>query len=112
MKKPMSTKSLFDILSEVRGTKLTKVAQIDWVIDWAPVRAVIETVYTKGSAPTGRPSYDGHMLFKIELLRVWYGLCDEGVEEMVNDRISFSRFVGLSLAARGAPPPSPRPSPP
>ena len=39
------------------------------------------------------------MLFKIELLRVWYGLRDEGVEEMVNDRISFSRFVGLSLAA-------------
>ena len=38
------------------------------------------------------------MLFKIELLRVWYGLSDEGVEEMVNDRISSSRFVGLSLA--------------
>ena len=52
MKKLMSTTSLFDILSEVRGTKLTKVAQIDRVIDWAPVRAVIETVYTKGSAPT------------------------------------------------------------
>ena len=93
----MSTTSLFDILSEVRGTKLTKVAQIDRVIDWAPVRAVIETVYIKGSAPTGRPSYDGLMLFKIELLRVWYGLSNEGVEEMVNDRISFSRFVGLSL---------------
>ncbi len=58
-------------------------------------------MYTTGSAPTGRPSYDGLMLFKIELLRVWYGLSDEGVEgveEMVNDRISFSRFVGLSLA--------------
>ena len=33
----MSTTSLFDILSELRGTKLTKVAQIDRVIDWAPV---------------------------------------------------------------------------
>ena len=33
MKKPMSTTSLFDILSEVRGDKLTKVAQIDRVID-------------------------------------------------------------------------------
>ena len=55
-------------------------------------------MYTTGSAPKGRPSYDGLMLFKIELLRVWYGLRDEGVEEMVNDRISFSRFVGLSLA--------------
>ena len=82
MKKPMSTRSLFDILSEVRGTKLTKIAQIDRVIDWAPVRAVIEAVYTTGSTPTGRPSYDGLMLFKIELLRVWYGLSDEGVEEM------------------------------
>ena len=95
----MRITSLFDIVSEVRGTKLTKIAQIDRVIDWAPVRAVIETVYTTGSAPTGRPSYDGLTLFKIELLRVWYGLRDEGVEEMVNDRISFSRFVGLSLAA-------------
>ena len=95
----MSPTSLFDILSEVRGIKLTKIAQIDRVIDWAPVRAVIETVYTMGSAPTGRPSYDGLMLFKIELLRIWYGLRDDGVEEMVNDRISSSRFVGLSLAA-------------
>ena len=55
MKKPMSTASLLDIVSGVRGIKLTKVAQIDRVIDWLPVRAVIETVYTKGSAPTGRP---------------------------------------------------------
>ena len=96
MKKPMSTTSLFDILSDVRGTKLTKIAQIDRVIDWAPVRAVIETVYTTGSAPMGRPSFDGIMLFKIELLRVWYGLRDEGAEEMANDRISSSRFVGLA----------------
>ena len=48
MKKPMSTTSLFDMLSEVRRTKLTKVAQIDRVINWASVRAVIETGYTKG----------------------------------------------------------------
>ena len=66
MKKPMSTTSLFNIVSEVRGTKLTNIAQIDRVIDWAAVRAVIKTVYTKGSVPTGRTSYDGLMLFKIE----------------------------------------------
>ncbi len=29
----MSTTPLFDIVSEVRGTKLTKIAQIDRVID-------------------------------------------------------------------------------
>ena len=37
------------------------------------------------------------MLFKIELLRTWYGLSDGEVEEQVNDRLSFSRFVGLGL---------------
>ena len=76
MKKPTGTTSLFVIVSKVR--------------------TVIETVYMKGSAPMGRQSYDGLMLFKIELLCVWYDLSDEGVEEMVNGRISSTRFVGLA----------------
>ena len=53
--------------------------------------------YTKGYKPTGRPSYDSLVLFKIELLRTWYGLSDGEVEEQVNDRLSFSRFVGLGM---------------
>ena len=60
------------------GGKLTKVAQIDRVIDCAPVRTIIETVYTKGSIPMDRLSYDGLMLFKIELLCVWCDLSDAG----------------------------------
>ena len=60
------------------GGKLTKVTQIDRVIDCAPVRTIIETVYTKGSIPMDRLSYDGLMLFKIELLCVWCDLSDAG----------------------------------
>ena len=71
--------------------------QITRVIDWAPVGRLISTVYTKGRGPQGRPGYDGLVLFRIELLRVWYGLSDGEVEEQVNDRISFNRFAGLSL---------------
>ena len=37
------------------------------------------------------------LLFKVCLLQTWYGLSDYEVEEQVNDRISFSRFVGLSM---------------
>lgn len=37
------------------------------------------------------------MLFKTELLRTWYGLSDGEVEEQVNDRLSFSRFVDLGM---------------
>ena len=62
------------------------------------MRPLIKTVYTKGSTLTVPPSYDGFMLFKIELLCVWYGLSDEGAVEVVNERISFSRFVGSKPA--------------
>ncbi len=43
MKRAMSTKALFDIISEVQVIKLTKVAQIDRIIDWVPsVRAATQ----------------------------------------------------------------------
>ena len=63
----------------------------------APIRAIIEVAYTKGYKSTGRPGYDSLVLFKIELLRTWYGLSDGEVEDQVNDRLSFSRFAGLGM---------------
>lgn len=36
-------------------------------------------------------------MFRMELMRVWYGLSDGEIEEQVNDRLSFSRFVGLGM---------------
>ena len=36
-------------------------------------------------------------LFKIKLLRTWYGLSDGEVEDQVNDRLTFSRFAGLGM---------------
>ena len=53
--------------------------------------------YTKGYKSTGQPSYDSLVLFKIELLRTWYGLSDGEVEDQVNDCLSFSRFTGLGM---------------
>lgn len=37
------------------------------------------------------------MLFKTKFLRTLYGLNDCEAEEQVNDRISFSNFIGLGL---------------
>ena len=80
-----------------RKVKQTFLSQINTIIDWSPIRAIIEVAYTKGYKPTGRPSYDSLVLFKIELLRTWYDLSDGEVEEQVNYRLSFSRFVGLGM---------------
>lgn len=38
------------------------------------------------------------VLFRMELMRTWYGLSDGEIEEQVNNRLSFSRFADLSMA--------------
>ena len=97
MKQKLSSPSFADLFLGERKVKQTFFSQINTVIDWAPIRAIIEVAYTKGYKSTGRPSYDSLVLFKIELLRTWYGLSDGEVEDQVNDRLSFSRFAGLGM---------------
>jgi len=98
MKQQSNTSMSFaDMIMGRRKVKEVFFNQINKVIDWQPLRVIIEKVYTKGNSDTGRPSYDSLVLFRTELLRVWYGLSDGEVEDQVNDRISFSRFVGLSM---------------
>ena len=45
----------------------------------------------------GRPSYPLLTYVKLLLLQQWYGLSDPGLEEAVDDRLSFRRFAGLRL---------------
>ena len=102
MKQKLSSPSFADIFLGQRKVKQRFFSQINTVIDWAPIRAIIEVAYTKGYKSTGRPGYDSLVLFKIELLRTWYGLSDGEVEDQVNDRLSFSRFAGLGMEDAGA----------
>ena len=97
MKQKLSSPSFADLFLGQRKVKQTFFSQINTVIDWAPIRAIIEVAYTKGYKSTGRPGYDSLVLFKIELLRTRYGLSDGEVEDQVNDRLSFSRFAGLGM---------------
>jgi IS5 family transposase len=45
----------------------------------------------------GRPGYPVLVLFRALLLQSLYGLSDRELEEALTDRLSFKRFVGLSL---------------
>jgi IS5 family transposase len=45
----------------------------------------------------GRPAYSTLVMFKALLLQSLYGLSDSELEEALADRLSFRRFVGLSL---------------
>ncbi len=45
----------------------------------------------------GRPGYPALVLFKAIVLQSLYGLSERELEEALDDRLSFRRFVGLSL---------------
>jgi IS5 family transposase len=48
--------------------------------------------------PGGRPPYDYVLMFKILILQRYYNLSDEQMEYQINDRMSFMRFLGLTIA--------------
>ena len=86
-----------DLQMQRHKVKSELFTQINAVMDWHPLRRLIDPAYAKGESATGRPCYDCMVLFRMELMRVWYGLGDGGIEEQVNDRLSFSRFAGLGM---------------
>ena len=47
----------------------------------------------------GRPPFDPLLMLKALLLQQWYALSDADLEEAINDRVSFRKFLGLSLEA-------------
>jgi IS5 family transposase len=64
-------------------------------VDWEGLERVLGAVH---AAPVGRPGYGPLVLVRCLLLQQWYGLSDPGLEEALADRLSFRRFVGLSLS--------------
>jgi IS5 family transposase len=68
--------------------------KIESQIDWQPFEKLMAPLYH----PTqGRPSHPPLVMFKALLLQQWYNLSDPGLEEAICDRLSFLRFLGLSL---------------
>ncbi len=79
------------LVSSSRGTMLEELAA---VVDWTPLRALLGQ---RGGAGPGNSSYPAEVLLRCLLLGVWHGLSDPALEAAIADRISFRRFVGLSL---------------
>ena len=95
VKDPTLADSFCDL--RTRKIKTTFFTQINTLLDWQKISLLIDTHYQKGKSATGKPSYDGLLLFRMCLLQTWYGLSDYEVEDRVNDSISFGYFCGLNI---------------
>jgi len=70
--------------------------RLDCSLDWQPLEQALQAMYP---ATTGRPPCAPLGLFKMSPLQHCYGLSDPQCEELVSDRLSWWRFVGLGLQA-------------
>ena len=71
------------------------------VLDFEIFRPELDAAlaYSDG-ARGGRPPFDPVMMFKILVIQATNNLSDERAEFLINDRLSFMRFLGLGLSDR------------
>jgi len=53
-----------------------------------------------GGSKGGRPPFDPVLMFRILVIQTLNNLSDERTEYLINDRLSFMRFLGLGLSDR------------
>lgn len=68
--------------------------RVEEQVDWSMITPILGSLY--GS--TGRPSHPPLVLFKMLLLAQWFALSDPQCEAQCRDRLSFRRFLNLSLS--------------
>jgi hypothetical protein len=72
--------------------------KISQAINWSRVENILMTHYTVGTAEEGADAYPPLLLFKCLLLQKWFHIhSDPELENQINDRLSFKKFLKLSF---------------
>ena len=88
---------------DLRLSKLSELGdpleRLNTGINFEFFRNLLETRLTKLSKNKGgRPPYDYVLMFKILILQRYYNLSDDQAEYQINDRMSFMRFLNLTIS--------------
>lgn len=75
--------------------------KLNSVIDWRMFEGALNKVFAKEQKGVGgRPPYSYLLMFKALILQRLFNISDDQAEYQINDRVSFMRFLGLSLGDR------------
>jgi IS5 family transposase len=84
-------------LEHNRSLKLME--KLDSVIDWSRIEDILMSHYTVGGSSEGARAYPPIVLFKCLLLQKWFRIpSDPELENQINDRLSFKKFLSLSFS--------------
>ena len=77
-------------------------AQMNTVVPWERLTALIEPVYPAAEGP-GRPPIGLERMLRIHFLQHWFNLSDPAVEEALYDSQAMREFAGIDLGREPAP---------
>ena len=77
-------------------------AEMEQVIPWSELAAVIEPYYPKAEG-AGRPPVGVERMLRIHFLQHWFNLSDPAVEEALYDSRAMRQFVGIDLGREPVP---------
>lgn len=69
--------------------------QMDQVVPWARLSALIEPHYPKVGRSGGRPALPIERMLRIYCLQQWYNLSDPAAEEALYDSLTMRQFAGI-----------------
>jgi IS5 family transposase len=78
-------------------------AEMERVVPWSELCAVIEPVYPKAGAEGGRPTIPLERMLRVYFLQQWFNLSDPAVEEALYDSAAMRNFAGIDLGREAAP---------
>ena len=91
----------FDIEERLRelSAKGDELERLNSVVDFELFRRDLERAVPRSDrSKGGRPAFDHMLMFKVLIVQASHSLSDERTEYLIKDRLSFMRFLGLSLA--------------
>lgn len=74
-------------------------AEMDQVVPWQRLLALIEPHYPKANPEGGRPPLPLERMFRIYCLQQWYNLSDPGAEEALYDSLTMRQFANVRTDA-------------
>ena len=97
----MPKQMTFASLAHASKKKVTRrekfLAEMEAVVPWARLVAVIEPHYPKMGSKGGRPAMPLEVMLRVYCLQQWYALSDPLMEETLYDSDAMRRFTGLEL---------------
>ena len=99
----MAQPGLFDVDERLAALSAAgdPLERLGGVVDFELFRPILAVALARSDRSRGgRPPYDAVLMFKVLVLQALYSLSDDAAEFQIRDRLSFMRFLGLSLGDR------------